>query len=710
MRRIVHRPAPMLALIAIAALASASAFGSSNGKHAAHAASTQRITADAVRVTRSRSAGLSQPVRGLRDRLQVRAESPSLARGGRSEARPATAVDPVGTVPCPDVQSDALCGRVDVPLDRLAPAGGSVPIAFVLLPHTDTSSAALEPVFIILGGPGDAASAATWIAERNFAGERDHRDVVLVDYRGEGRSNAIVCQPLQQLATDDAAAVIDAAGACGAQLGDASDRYGAGDVADDLDDVRAALGYPKIDLYGISYGTVQAQAYALRHGTHLRALVLDGAISPLDTAGNWEIGTANAVAVANDIALVCRRSPSCSGTHPAPAQTIARLAARLRRHPVDGAAQDATGAWHTLHVDEGTLVRMAIGTDPLYTTDGELVAAATSLRHGDSAPLLRLAANAPSPLFVNDPDPTVFSAGLNAAAQCTDFPLPWDLSAPFAQRRAQFDAAIAHLSFGPFTPSAWAENGGFSGYCLKWPAPDDLAAVFTPGARFPDVPVLVVAAQLDTSTPLAQGRFVAGEFPRAQLIVLRNGGHAPGFYARCIPDIYARFVTTLGTGDTTCLTSDDSDRPALAGFPRRVREARKATARRGDHSRASDRRLATVVWDTVEDSLRQSFRLPADGSGPGLRGGTFDAGFDDTGAHLDLHGLRFSTDAAVDGHVDWTYDTGAVDATVTVTAPGASAGTLNVHGRWFGVSNPAGEMLLDGRLAGRTIALSTPGG
>src|SRR5436305_15073142 len=111
MRRIVHRPALVLALIAISALASASAFGSSNGKHAAHAAATQRMTADAVGLTRSRSAGLSQPVRGLRDRLQARADSPSLARGGSSHARPATAAEPVATEPRPDVQPDPPCRR-----------------------------------------------------------------------------------------------------------------------------------------------------------------------------------------------------------------------------------------------------------------------------------------------------------------------------------------------------------------------------------------------------------------------------------------------------------------------------------------------------------------------------------------------------------------------------------------------------------------------
>ena len=60
--------------------------------------------------------------------------------------------------------------------------------------------------------------------------------------------------------------------------------------------------------------------------------------------------------------------------------------------------------------------------------------------------------------------------------------------------------------------------------------------------RVPDVPVLVIAATLDTSTTLEQNRSVARRFPHAQLVVLRNGGHPPGVFAGCVPDIYGRFI------------------------------------------------------------------------------------------------------------------------------------------------------------------------
>ena len=116
-------------------------------------------------------------------------------------------------------------------------------------------------------------------------------------------------------------------------------------------------------------------------------------------------------------------------------------------------------------------MRIAGNTDPFYVNDGEFVAAAASLRRGDAAPLLRIAANNPGPLFGDGGDPAVGSVGLNAAAQCTDLAVPWELSASFAQRRAQFEAAIHRLSFGPFSPDAFANHAGFSDYCLQWPSP-----------------------------------------------------------------------------------------------------------------------------------------------------------------------------------------------------------------------------------------------
>ena len=134
-----------------------------------------------------------------------------------------------------------------------------------------------------------------------------------MDHRGEGRSEAINCRRLQRIETSNAGAALQrAVGACGTQLGVAADDSRAADVADDIEAVRAALGYPLINFYGQPYGTLHAQAYALRHGSHLRSLILDGAFSPLSFDPAEQAGAGIAAAGARSVALVCRRSPSCA--------------------------------------------------------------------------------------------------------------------------------------------------------------------------------------------------------------------------------------------------------------------------------------------------------------------------------------------------------------------------------------------------------------
>ena len=634
-------------------------------------------------------------------------------------ALPATAAaqptPSIPTTPCPKLQPDARCGHVDVPLDRSRASSQTIPIGFVLLPRTKPAEPAAEPIFVVFGGPGDAASANTNAVLRNFGALRGNHDIVVIDYRGEGRSDAIDCTPLQHLSTNSMNVVIRAVGACGRQLGDASDRYGAADVADDIDAVRAALRYDTIDLYGVSYGTVHAQAYLLRHRDHVRALIFNGAIDPLlGPAQSWEIGASNAKAIAGVIAIVCSRSPSCSRANPDPARTFAALDRRLRRRPVSGVARDVTGVIHHVHVDEDALVRIAGNTDPAYVNDGEFVAAAAALRRGDTAPLLRIAANNPGPLFGDGGDPALGSTGLNAAAQCTDLAVPWDLAASFAQRQAQFEAAIHRISFGPFSPDAFANYAGFSDYCLQWPAPNDLAPLFTPQTRFPDVPVLIIAATLDVSTTLEQNESVARRFPHAQLVVLRNGGHPPGVFAACVPDIYVRFIRTLRAGDTSCIHRDDPDRPAVGVFARRIADAPPATPEHGDRSGDAQRRLATVVSLTVTDALRQSFRFPdmSHATGVGLRGGHFTEtfNFDTNVQRLALHELRFSQDAAVDGRVKVDAAKGIVTGRLAVRAPSGAGGAVTIAGRWFGVENAAGPIRIRGHLDGRAVALITPGG
>ena len=565
-------------------------------------------------------------------------------------------------------------------------------------------------MYVIYGGPGFAPSFST---EGLFLLEQARRrhDLVVVDYRGEGRSDAVNCRPLQRLKTSNAAAIQSAVGACGAQLGSASDDYGAADIADDVEAVRAALGHELINLYGQSYGTVHSQAYALRHGSHVRSLILDGAFNPLQYDTAVQAGGDVAGASARSVPLICRRSPSCVRDNRRPARALARLAARLRAHPFRGVGRDELGARKRVRIDERMLARIMVGDDYAYIGQSELPAAAAALRNGDRRPLLRLAAFT-GPDFAYEDGYRRDSAGMGIAAGCADFPVPWDLNAPVDQRRAQAAAAWATLpesTFSPISVRGWLDFWAPE-FCVEWPAPTDPQPVFTPGVTFPDVPALVVSAELDLVTPESNGRFTAGLFPSSRFVVLRNAGHTPGYYSQCTPPLYARFLRTLETGDTACVERGDANRPAIGRFPLRARGARPARSRRGDRSRTIDRRVASVAWLALQDAMRLNGTVPTRiVKGVGLRGGRFVGAFsEEQGAvTFRLRRLRFSRDVRVSGRAKLAFAEGSfVSARVRVDGPAGADGRLRLRGDWF--SPEARSIRIGGRLGGRRVAVRVP--
>src|SRR5262249_22181770 len=137
-------------------------------------------------------------------------------------------------------RGDLLCGSVEVPLDRADPAAGTISVAFYVHRHTEADAPAAEPVFTTPGGPGSGGIGAMEVVLAMGTLDARH-DVVAIDPRGTGRSEAIVCPDLQD-GWRDAREMNAAVAACGEHLGDAADRYGAGDVALDVEAVRRALG------------------------------------------------------------------------------------------------------------------------------------------------------------------------------------------------------------------------------------------------------------------------------------------------------------------------------------------------------------------------------------------------------------------------------------------------------------------------------------
>ncbi len=176
-----------------------------------------------------------------------------------------------------------LHGTFEVFENRARGEGRTIDLRVVVLKATDPDPAP-DPIFYLHGGPGVAATNNTSRFARSWM--REKRDIVLVDQRGTGRSN-----PLQvELpgGDDNLQGYLDpifqpepfrAALEKLSKIADLT-QYTTPIAMDDLDEVRAALGYERINLIGGSYGTRAALVYVRRHPETVRCAILNG-VAPI---------------------------------------------------------------------------------------------------------------------------------------------------------------------------------------------------------------------------------------------------------------------------------------------------------------------------------------------------------------------------------------------------------------------------------------------
>src|SRR6185436_7228394 len=166
--------------------------------------------------------------------------------------------------------------------NRAAKSGHTLDLTVVVL-HARSAEPAPDPVFFLAGGPGQDAS--TLVEQWVDAPMREERDVVLVSQRGTGGSMRLGCSygdgtDLQSYLGPMFTA--DVFRACLTELAARADltQYSTCTAMDDLDEVRAALGYEEIDLYGGSYGTRAALVYMRQHPRTVRCAILEG-VAPI---------------------------------------------------------------------------------------------------------------------------------------------------------------------------------------------------------------------------------------------------------------------------------------------------------------------------------------------------------------------------------------------------------------------------------------------
>jgi pimeloyl-ACP methyl ester carboxylesterase len=644
-------------------------------------------------------------------------EAVAAAGPGRSAKAPRTAHRRAHLRPCHDAPG-GLCGTVHVRLDRADPQGGKIPIFFEYYPHRDRGPTN-EAILVTGGGPGSSITRLDdifghFFSKILFKPLLDERDLILVDQRGVGRSDAIDCGDLQHGSDDIYAAVA----ACGEQLGSSASLYSSDQVVRDIERVRSALGIDKLDFYGGSGAAEDIQAYAARFPQHLRSAVLD---SPGTALGFNTFDPESVQAMKRTMRLVCARSRSCAAERGQGAEQLRWLVGRLQDQPVDGVGYDVAGDPHQVHVTESMLLNdiLANDTGGQLVNDGEVGAAADALREGDAVPLLRLAAeNDSDGSGVEDAgDPREYSMGDQYARSCADLPFPWDKSASIAMRTDQWEAARAALPpdiYAPFSLDAWLVDPD---PCIAWPAPDrEIPPQIPPGAELPGgVPALILGGDLDFNIPRPIALGVADAWPNSRFVEIANSGHQTAGSNRafdCSDPMIVHFIAKLEPGDTSCAKDTQTvSVPAVGRFALTADDARPAGVDpgSGDQSTATDRKVATVATAAVTDALRRAF-INCD-SGVGLRGGTFDADcdFEHHILAIRLHHARFAEDVAVSGPA--AYDVGpaqAIDGTVRVDGPGDEDGRLRVRGVWFGFGVPTTVLKVSGDLGGRSVALRVP--
>ena len=513
---------------------------------------------------------------------------------------------------CPEARG-VRCARIQVPLDRAGAVPGKVPLRVA---RVNLGSGRRGTMMYLSGGPGGAGVLEMVDVLLTVPRLIRDFDVLGFDQRGTGRSGLLRCRALER---DPRLRSMRAGEECARKLGPRRSYFTTPDSVEDMEAIRKAAGVRKLTLFGISYGTELALAYARAHPDRVARLILDSTVDPDDADA---FGLAGFRAMTPTLRALC--PDACAGLTPDPAADLTALVARLRRAPL-------RGSWYTAHGERrrGAVTPVALA-DLMYDADYNPairaalpVAVRAALEHGDAALLLRLLRVSDS--YALRSPPREFSAARYATV-CEDTPLPWPRGTPLDQRFAVARAralALPPAAFHPFDAQvAYADEIDL---CLRWP--DSPRPPAPTGGAYPAVPTLLLQGEEDLRTPPETSARVAAQIPGAQRVTVPGVGHAivgadlsgcgvrqllrfvagRPVRARCPrvptevpatavpPTAFAQLAPARGLAPRTGAHGRRDRRDARLPRPRRLARVRRAAARRRAPRRALPARVARAA-------------------------------------------------------------------------------------------------------------------
>jgi pimeloyl-ACP methyl ester carboxylesterase len=402
------------------------------------------------------------------------------------------------------LDEELLCGKLTVFENRKTRAGRTIDLNIVVLPAFDQKNKA-EPLFDLAGGPGDASTGgASFYAGPGKEYRRRH-DVVLVDQRGTGQSNRLFI-PQEKTAQHYLSEMypVDYVRKMRRELEQRADltEYTTSIAMDDLDDVRAWLGYDKINLFGLSYGTRAALVYMRQHPEHVRNVILMG-VAPTDL--QMPLHHAESAARAMDLLLgECEQDTACHAAFPQIRDDWKKVVAQLEKQPARVEySPPKSAAPTTVEIQRGVFGEKI--RTWMYNRDqaARIPLIVHQAAEGDFAPFLQAAIRPSIPDFIAD--------GMYLSVTCAE-------DVPFINQE-EATKLTADNPFGNYRVFQQTRA------CAMWPRgeiPGDFSAPIRSNA-----PVLIFSGNMDPVTPPKYAEEVAKFLPNSRHIIIPQGGHGP---------------------------------------------------------------------------------------------------------------------------------------------------------------------------------------
>ncbi|MBU6415833.1 MAG: alpha/beta hydrolase [Xanthomonadaceae bacterium] len=421
----------------------------------------------------------------------------------------------------------AFCAKFPVPENRADPKSRTIDLKLAIL-KSDSAVPVQDLVVYLAGGPGQSAIQTYPELATAFAPLLKHHDVLLLDQRGTGESHPLKCPAIEKLLKkqDDTQPDIEQRvrwlDQCAREVGKIADPryYTTSDAVADLEAVRQALGAPKLDLVGVSYGTRVAQHYAVAHPDAVRSMVLDGVVP-----NQMVLGETFAVALQHSLMLqsaACDETPACKKAFGDWYDTLHQLYAKLKA----GQPQQVTfeDPYSYKPVTKALSADTLAGVVRMFSynavTATLLPLAVNEAAHGNYAPLMGQAR-----LLSGDLS-TSIEGGMQMSVVCTE---DASLLAPRPQDEG--------LLLGDEIIKA------FIAECKVWPhnpMPKDFHAPFESS-----IPTLLISGERDPVTPPAYADEVLKGLSNGRSLVVKGLGHAEAISAGCVPDLVDDFVEKL---------------------------------------------------------------------------------------------------------------------------------------------------------------------